>query len=196
MAQKYFLVLYICYLPVYLALLFYLKSRFQGYSMRAHMVSYLAASGEPWRSVFNVATIVYGGLSFVVPLSLNALPGTDRLVALGAASLLAAGASTILVGCFPMDRRLRVHNVLGCFAFVSVLLTGIVFSAIFYRGILFSPLMELVNLAVLGTTVLLGLSLLLRRQESSFLEWLAMIFTIGWNFLMAVLLFGQMYLGG
>ena len=196
MAQKYFLILYICYLPLYFALLFYLKTKIEGYRMRDHMVSYLATSTEPWRSIFNASTVLYGGLSFVVPVSLNTLFGTDRLVVLGAASLLAAGISTVLVGCFPMDRRLKVHNVIGFFAFISVLLTAVVFTAILYRGILFSPLMELVNLAVLGTTVLLGLSLLLRRQESSFLEWLAVLFTIGWNFLLAVLIFSEMYSGG
>jgi hypothetical protein len=191
MTQKYILILYICYLPVYLGLLFYLKTKVQGYSMRAHMVSYLATSAEPWRSIFNVSTILYGALSFVVPFTLNMMLGTDRLVALGAVSLLAAGTATILVGFFPMDRRLQIHNIIGFFAFFSVLLTGVVFSAIFYRGILFSPLMELINLAVLGTTMLLGLSLLFRRQESSFLEWVAMLFTITWNFLLAVLLLTQ-----
>jgi hypothetical protein len=92
-----------------------------------------------------------------------------------------------------MDRKLKIHNIIGFFAFLSVLLTGVVFSAIFYQGILFSPLMELINLVVVGTTVLLGISLLLRRQESSFLEWLSVLFTIGWNFLLAVLLLIQIH---
>jgi hypothetical protein len=193
MTQKYFLILFIGYLPLYLVLLMYLKTKIHGYSMRDHMVSYLATSNEPWRSIFNASTVLYGGLSLIVPITLNKMLGTDRLVALGAASLLAAGTSTVLIGFFPMDRKLKIHNLIGFFAFLSVLLTGVVFSAIFYQGILFSPLMELINLVVIGTTVLLGISLLLRRQESSFLEWLSVLFTIGWNFLLAVLLLIQIH---
>jgi hypothetical protein len=191
MAQKYFLLLFICYLPVYLSLVFYLRTKIQGYSMRVHMVSYLATSTEPWRSIFNVSTVLYGGLSIVVPVSLHAFLGKDRLVALGAATLLAAGTSTILVGFFPMDRRLRIHNIIGFFAFLSVLLTSIIFFDIFYQGILASRLMEGISLAVIGSTTLLGISLLLRRQESSFLEWISFLFTIAWNFLLAVLLLNQ-----
>jgi hypothetical protein len=171
----------------------YLKTKIQGYSMRDHMVSYLATSHEPWRSIFNASTVLYGGLSLIIPITLNTMLGTDRLVVLGAVSLLAAGTSTVLIGFFPMDRKLKIHNIIGFFAFLSVLLTGVVFSAIFYQGILFSPLMELINLVVVGTTVLLGISLLLRRQESSFLEWLSVLFTIGWNFLLAVLLLIQIH---
>lgn len=193
MTQKYFLILFIGYLPLYLILLMYLKTKIQGYSMRDHMVSYLATSNEPWRSIFNASTVLYGGLSLIIPITLNTMLGTDRLVALGAAALLAAGTSTVLIGFFPMDRKLKIHNIIGVFAFLSVLLTGVVFSAIFYRGILFSPVMELINLIVVGTTVLLGISLLLRRQESSFLEWLSVLFTIGWNFLLAVLLLFQIH---
>jgi len=193
MTQKYFLILFISYLPLYLVLLMYLKTKIQGYSMRDHMVSYLATSHEPWRSIFNASTVLYGGLSLIIPITLNTMLGTDRLVVLGAVSLLAAGTSTVLIGFFPMDRKLKIHNIIGFFAFLSVLLTGVVFSAIFYQGILFSPLMELINLVVVGTTVLLGISLLLRRQESSFLEWLSVLFTIGWNFLLAVLLLIQIH---
>ena len=193
MTQKYFLILFIGYLPLYLVLLMYLKTKIQGYSMRDHMVSYLATSNEPWRSIFNASTVLYGGLSLIVPITLDKMLGTDRLVALGAVSLLAAGTSTVLIGFFPMDRKLKIHNIIGVFAFLSVLLTGVVFSAIFYRGVIFSPLMELINLVVIGTTVLLGISLLLRRQESSFLEWLSVLFTIGWNFLLAVLLLLQIH---
>jgi len=193
MTQKYFLILFISYLPLYLVLLMYLKTKIQGYSMRDHMVSYLATSNEPWRSIFNASTVLYGGLSLIIPITLNTMLGTDRLVVLGAVSLLAAGTSTVLIGFFPMDRKLKIHNIIGFFAFLSVLLTGVVFSAIFYQGILFSPLMELINLVVVGTTVLLGISLLLRRQESSFLEWLSVLFTIGWNFLLAVLLLIQIH---
>jgi len=193
MTQKYFLILFIGYLPLYLVLLMYLKTKIQGYSMRDHMVSYLATSNEPWRSIFNASTVLYGGLSLIVPITLDKMLGTDRLVALGAVSLLAAGTSTVLIGFFPMDRKLKIHNIIGVFAFLSVLLTGVVFSAIFYRGVIFSPLMELINLVVIGTTVLLGISLLLRRQESSFLEWLSVLFTIGWNFLLAVLLLIQIH---
>ena len=193
MTQKYILILFIGYLPLYLVLLMYLKTKIQGYSMRDHMVSYLATSNEPWRSIFNASTVLYGGLSLIVPITLDKMLGTDRLVALGAVSLLAAGTSTVLIGFFPMDRKLKIHNIIGVFAFLSVLLTGVVFSAIFYRGVIFSPLMELINLVVIGTTVLLGISLLLRRQESSFLEWLSVLFTIGWNFLLAVLLLIQIH---
>jgi hypothetical membrane protein len=124
MAQKLFLVLFICYLPVYLALLFYLKTKIQGYNMRAHMVSYLATSPEPWRSIFNASTILYGGLSFVIPISMGTILGSDRPVALGAAALLATGTATVLVGFFPMDRKLKLHKMAGFFAFCSVLLTG------------------------------------------------------------------------
>lgn len=188
MPLKYLLILFICYLPVYLALVFYLRSKIQGYTIRAHMVSYLATSEEPWRSIFNASTILYGGLSFVVPFTLNRLPGADTLVGLGAVTLLAAGVATVLVGFFPMDRKLKIHNVVGFFAFFSALLTGVVFMVIFDQGLLFSPLMELINFAVVGTTLLLGLSLLLRRQESSLLEWLSFVSIVAWNFLLASLL--------
>ena len=193
MPLKYLLILYICYLPVYLVLVFYLKSKIQGYTIRAHMVSFLATSDEPWRSIFNAATILYGVLSFVVPVSLKNIPGANSVIALGAASLLAAGSATVLVGFFPMDRRLKIHNIIGFFAFFSVLLTGIVFFIIFSQGLLFSPLMELINLAVIATTALLGISLLLRRQESSFLEWIAFLCTIAWNFLLASLLLTRIF---
>jgi hypothetical membrane protein len=192
MPEKYFLILFICYLPVYLALVFYLRTKINGYSMRAHMVSYLATSDEPWRSIFNVSTILYGGLSFVVPISLNMMLGQDHPVTLGAASLLATGLATILVGFFPMDRKLKIHNAVGFFAFFSALLAGFSFLSIFNHGLLYSPLMEGINIAVIGITLLLGISLLLRRQESSFLEWIAFLCTIAWNFLLATLLLIQM----
>jgi hypothetical protein len=191
MAEKYLLILFICYLPVYLTMLFYLKTKKEGYTMRAHMVSYLATCDEPWRSVFNVSTVLYGGLSLIVPFTLNNMLGSNRLVTLGAASLLGAGTATVLIGFFPMDRKLKIHNVIGFFAFLSVLMTSIVFALIFYRGLLFSPFMELINVAVIGITFLLGISLLLRRQESSLLEWIAVLFTIAWNFLLAVSLLTQ-----
>ena len=193
MAQKYFLLLFIFYLPVYLVGVFYLRSKIQGYSMRAHMVSYLAHSAEPWRSIFNTATILYGGLSIVVPVSLNNLLGTGHPVSLGAASLLATGTATILVGFFPMDRRLKVHNLVAFFAFFSALFTGFVFQSIFNHGLLHSSLMEGVNVLVIGVTLLLGISLLLRRQESSLLEWIAFVCTIAWNFLLAILLLTHLH---
>jgi hypothetical membrane protein len=193
MAQKYFLILFICYLPLYLALVFYLRTKIQGYSMRAHMVSFLATSAEPWRSVFNTSTILYGGLSFVVPVTLNNNFGSDRPVEWGAAALLATGAATVLVGLFPMDRRLKIHNLVGFFAFFSALFAGLAFLSIFKQGLLYSPLMETINIVVIGITLLLGISLLLRRPESSFLEWIAFLGTIAWNFLLATLLLTQMH---
>ncbi len=193
MHEKYLLILFICYLPVYLALVFYLKTKINGYSMRAHMVSYLATSDEPWRSIFNASMILYGGLSLVVPISLNMMLGQDRPVTLGAASLLATGLATILVGFFPMDRKLKIHNAVGFFAFFSALFAGFSFLSIFNQGLLYSPLMEGINFAVIGITLLLGISLLLRRQESSLLEWMAFLCTIAWNFLLATLLLTQMY---
>jgi hypothetical membrane protein len=193
MAQKYFLILFICYLPVYLVLVFYLRTKIEGYSMRAHMVSYLAHSAEPWRSIFNASTILYGGLSLIVPITLNATLGQDRPVELGAAALLGTGMATILVGFFPMDRRLKIHNAVGFFAFFSALLAGFVFLSIFSHGLLYSPLMEAIDVAVVGVTLLLGISLLLRRRESSLLEWTAFLCTIAWNFLLASLLLTQLH---
>jgi hypothetical protein len=188
MPLKYLLILFICYLPLYLALLIYLRTKIEGYSMRAHMVSFLATSSEPWRSLFNAATILYGALSFAVPISLKTLVEANSWVGLGAASLLSAGTATVLVGFFPMDRRLKVHNAVGFMAFFSALFAGLVFFILFSQGRLFSPLMELVNFAVLVTTVLLGLSLLFHRKESSLLEWIAFLCTLAWNFLLAALL--------
>lgn len=193
MAQKYFLLLFICYLPVYLAVVFYLRTKIEGYSMRAHMVSYLAHSAEPWRSIFNVSTSLYGGLSIVVPVSLHNLAGADQTVGLGASTLLATGTATILVGFFPMDRRLKIHNMVGFFAFFSALLAGFVFLSIFREGFLYSPVMEGINFAVIGTTLLLGFSLLLRRQVSSLLEWIAFLCTLAWNFNLAVMLLTQIH---
>jgi hypothetical membrane protein len=193
MPEKYFLILFICYLPVYLSLVFYLRTKINGYSMRAHMVSYLATSDEPWRSIFNVSTILYGGLSFVVPISLNMMLGGDHPVTLGAASLLATGLATILVGFFPMDRKLKIHNAVGFFAFFSALLAGFSFLSIFNQGLLNFPLMEGFNVAVICITLLLGISLLFRRQESSLLEWMAFLCTIAWNFLLATLLLLSMH---
>ncbi len=188
MSEKYFLILFICYLPVYLALVFYLRTRINGYSMCAHMVSYLATSDEPWRSIFNASTILYGGLSIIVPISLNRMLGEERLVTLGAASLLATGVATILVGFFPMDRKLKIHNAVGFFAFFSALLAGFSFLSIFNQGPLYSPLMAGVNYAMVGITLLLGISLLLRGQVSPLLEWMAFLCTIAWNFLLATML--------
>jgi hypothetical protein len=193
MAQKYFLILFICYLPVYLTVVFYLRTKIQGYSMRAHMVSFLATSTEPWRSIFNAATILYGGLSVVVPISLHRLLGTGHSVSLGSASLLATGTATVLVGFFPMDRKLKVHNMVAFFAFFSALFAGFVFQSIFNHGLLHSSMMEGVNVVVIGATLLLGISLLLRRQESSLLEWIAFLCTIAWNFLLAVQLLTQIH---
>ncbi len=189
MPLKYLLILFVCYLPVYLALLIYLRTKIEGYTMRAHMVSFLATSDEPWRSIFNVSTILYGVLSMAVPLSLKSMVvEANSWVILGTGSLLSAGTATVLVGFFPMDRRLKVHNAVGFMAFFSALITGLVFFFLFSQGLLFSPLMEMVNFAVIGTTLLLGLSLLFHRQESSLLEWIAFICTVAWNFLLAFLL--------
>ncbi|MGE5374630.1 MAG: DUF998 domain-containing protein [Bacteroidota bacterium] len=188
MPLKYLLILFVCYLPLYLALLIYLRTKIEGYSMRDHMVSFLATSSEPWRSIFNAATVLYGALSFAVPFSLKTLVEANSWVGLGAASLLSAGAATVLVGFFPMDKRLKVHNAVGFMAFFSALFAGLVFFVLFSQGKLFSPLMELVNFAVLATTILLGLSLLFHRKESSLLEWIAFLCTLAWNFLLAALL--------
>jgi hypothetical protein len=87
-----------------------------------------------------------------------------------------------------MDRKLKIHNVVGFFAFFSVLFAGFAFLSIFKQGLLYSPLMEAINFAVIGTTLLLGLSLVLRRKVSSLLEWMAFLCTIAWNFLLATLL--------
>ncbi len=193
MAQKYFLILFICYLPIYLAVVFYLRTKIEGYSMRAHMVSYLAHSAEPWRSIFNAGTVLYGGLSIVVPITLRNLFGTGQPVELGTASLLAAGTATVLIGFFPMDRRLNVHNGIAFFAFLSALFTGLAFQSMFNHGLLRSSLMEGVNAVVIGITVLLGLSFLVRRQDSSLLEWIAFVCTVAWNFLLATLLLTQMH---
>ena len=193
MAQKYFLILFIFYLPAYLAVVLYLRSKIEGYSMRAHMVSYLAHSSEPWRSVFNVSTMLYGGLSIVVPITLYTLVGPNLPFELGIASLLATGTATILIGLFPMDRRLKVHNIIAFFAFLSALFAGLVFQFIFNQGLLHSSLMEGVNVVMIGITFLLGMSLLFRRQESSLLEWIAFSCTIAWNFLLATLLLLQMH---
>jgi len=193
MAQRYFLILFICYLPVYLAVVFYLRTKIQGYSMRAHMVSFLATSAEPWRSIFNTATILYGGLSVVVPISLYKLLGAGHSAELGSASLLATGTATVLVGFFPMDRRLTVHNMVACLAFFSALFAGLVFQSIFNHGLLHSSLMEGINAVVIATTLLLGISLLLRRQESSLLEWIAFLCTIAWNFILAIQLLTRIH---
>lgn len=40
---------------------------------------------------------------------------------------------------------------------------------------------------------LLGISLLLRRQEVSLLEWIAVLCTIAWNFLLAVYILMQIH---
>jgi len=193
MPLKYLLILFIFYLPIYLALLIYLRTKIEGYTMRAHMVSFLATSCEPWRSVFNISTILYGVLSFALPISLRTMATANSWVSLGTASLLTAGTATVLVGFFPMDRRLQVHNAVGFLAFFSALFTGIVFFVLFSQGRLFSPLMELVNSAVIGATVLLGLSLLFHRQESSLLEWIAFLCTVAWNFLLAALLLTRVF---
>ena len=189
---KYFLILFICYLPAYLVLLFYLKRRYQGYTIHVHMVSYLATSDEPWRSVFNISTIAYGALSLVLPAAIYSMPGEDLLSSLGATFLLGTGAATILVGFFPMDRKLKIHNAVGFLAFLSALLTGIVFSMIFRQSLFFSSVLIFINFAVLLLAVLLVLSLLFRPQNSSLLEWILMICTIAWNFMLSTSLLTRM----
>jgi hypothetical protein len=192
MFLEYFLILFICYLPAYLVLLVFLKRRYDGYAIRTHMVSYLATSPEPWRSVFNVATILYGVMSLVLPAALFSMPDEDLFRSLGAVFLLGAGVATILVGFFPMDRKLRIHNVVGFLAFLSVLLTGIVFSVIFRQGLFFSPVLFMINSAVILLAVLLVLSLLFRPQNSSILEWILMFCTIAWNFMLSMAILDRM----
>lgn len=191
--EKYFLILFICYLPLYLSLLLYLRTKIQGYTVRQHMVSVLATSNEPWRSMFNVSTILYGLLSFVLPYSLYSIRDAESVVTRGVMTLLAAGTATILIGFFPMDRRFKVHNVIGFLAFLSVLFTGGVFFTIFSQGMLFSPLLEVINLAVFLTTFLLGISLLFRPQHSSLLEWIAFLCALAWNFLLAATLLTRLF---
>jgi len=191
--EKYFLILFICYLPLYLALLLYLRTKIRGYTVRQHMVSVLATSEEPWRSMFNVSTILYGALSFVLPFSLYSIHRSDLVVTRGVATLLGAGIATILIGFFPMDRQFKVHNIIGFLAFLSVLFTGGVFFTIFSQGMLFSPLMELINFAVFVTTFLLGISLLFRPEHSSLLEWVAFLCALAWNFLLASLLLIKLF---
>ena len=143
--------------------------------------------------MFNVSTILYGLLSFVLPYSLYSLRGVDSVVTRGVTTLLAAGTATILIGFLPMDRQFKVHNVIGFLAFLSVLFTGSVFFTIFAQGMLFSPLMELINFAVFVTTVLLGISLLFRPQHSSLLEWVAFLCALAWNFLLAAMLLVRLF---
>ena len=191
--EKYLLILFICYLPLYLTLLLYLRTKIQGYTVRLHMVSVLATSNEPWRSVFNVSTILYGLLSYILPYSLYSIREADTAVTHGVTTLLAAGTATIMIGFFPMDRRFKVHNFIGFLAFLSVLFTGGVFFTIFNQGILFSPLMQLINIAVFVSTFLLGLSLLFRPEHSSLLEWAAFLCALAWNFLLAAMLLARLF---
>lgn len=183
---KYFLILFICYLPVYLALLIFLRTRIEGYTVRTHMVSYLATACQPWRSVFNGSMILYGALSYVLPASIIKLVGVDSLGFLGAASMLATGTSTVLVGIFPMDNQLKAHNAVAFLAFISLLLTGIVFNGLFQRDLPVSHVMQLVNFIVISMTLLFAISLLLRHRISSLVEWALVICTIAWNFLFSI----------
>jgi len=143
--------------------------------------------------MFNVSTILYGALSFVLPFSLYSIHRSDLVVTRGVATLLGAGIATILIGFFPMDRQFKVHNIIGFLAFLSVLFTGGVFFTIFSQGMLFSPLMELINFAVFVTTFLLGISLLFRPEHSSLLEWVAFLCALAWNFLLASLLLIKLF---
>lgn len=185
MFQRFFLIFFICYLPIYIALLFLLKTKIAGYSAKQNVVSLLATSKKPWGTIFNISTVLYGLSSFILPICLLLALGINTLSVFGAILLLVTGIATILVGFFPMNIS-KYHELVSYLVFSSVIFTGIVFIPIYNLGNTFPPYMRLVNYGVIGITILLALSSYINKKTVSLLEWSSLIGTIGWNFLLAI----------
>lgn len=181
--------LFILYLPVYVFVLLLLKTKIKGYSARLNVVSLLATAKKPWGVVFNFSTILYGLLSFVLPVSLTLALGVSVLSVFGAFLLTLTGIATILVGIFPMNKKGKHHEIVSYLVFSSVIITGLAFIPIFNLNHIFPQYMKLVNIGVIGVTTLLAFFSYANKQTSSVLEWTSLIGTIVWNFLLAVSLF-------
>ena len=189
MILKLILFVFICYLPVYLLLLFILKTKVRGYKINAHVVSLLATSDKPWKQIFNISTILYGLVSFVLPVTLLTLFGINTLNLIGAFFLVMTGLATTLVGVFPMDGIVKIHEWVSYFVFSSTTVTGVVFVLIFHNIAVFPELMTSLTYIVICLALLLGLNSLFRKKTSSFFEWTTLIGTILWNFALSVSLF-------
>ncbi|MFZ2522890.1 MAG: DUF998 domain-containing protein [Minisyncoccia bacterium] len=189
MFSKYFLLLFIIYLPVYVFLLFFLITKIKGYSTKSNVVSLLATAVKPWGPIFNFSTILYGLLSFAVPINLVLTLGVNTLSIFGALLLLTTGTATILVGIFPMNKSDRNHKTVNYIVFSSIIFTGLVFIPIFNLSNIFLPYMKLVNYGALGITVLHSLISHIYKRTSPVLEWSSLIGTIGWNLLLSISLF-------
>jgi hypothetical membrane protein len=187
-----FLVLFAGYLPVYLGLLFFLRTKIDGYRFRTHVVSRLATAEKPWSSLFNGSTTAYGLLSLSVPVGIVARLGMNTTDIVGSLFLVSTGVATALVGVFPMDKRSRAHLAASILGFACVVLTGVTFAIIFRETGVFSPVVQAVNYLVLGLTLLLAAGVSVRRTGSSLLEWSAVVGTIAWNFAMSVSLVGML----
>lgn len=185
MGLELFLLAFIVYLPFYLALLFFLKSKISGYRIHTHVVSLLATSRPPWSTIFNGSTILYGTLSLALPISIFKILEVNTYNMLGVIFLISTAISTAMVGIFPMHRKKKEHSVVSYLVFSSVVLTGLVFIPVFQQNIIFSQYNQIMNYLVIGLTTFLVLNALFYKKANSLLEWLTLIGTIVWNILLS-----------
>jgi len=185
MYLKFFLMLFAGYLPAYMILVFFLKTKIKKYTMRSHVVSLLATGRKPWGMVFNTTTALYGLLSIILPISVIWILGINIFTILGALSLLTVGWATILVGIFPMDKKAQTHELVSRISFVSVLLVGLIFLWIFNSNN-FMLIIKILNILIVIVTILLCINAAVKKRTNPVLEWLSFMGTIIWNFLLAV----------
>ncbi len=94
------------------------QSKYPGYSDVANYISDLGNTAtSPWNAVFNVSIILLGLLAFVgVVLAWHGFPsGASRAV--GLPLVLLASVAAILVGCFPENVNLPVHETVSLLVF-------------------------------------------------------------------------------
>lgn len=186
MFLRFFLFLFALYLPCYLAFVIFLKSKNKKFSYHKDTVSFLAASKKPWGHFFNISTFLYGLLSLILPIYVIKTLGVNMLTVFGSLFVGLTGLATMLVGLFPMDKKVNAHSLVSYLAFLNVILTGVTFALIFSGGDLISTIMRLLSIWVVGITLFLAVWRFRNKPNYSFFEWIVFISTIAWNFTLSV----------
>lgn len=185
---EFFLTIFAIYLPLYLGFLLYLNSKVKRYSIGKCVVSLLATAPKPWNQFFNLSTSVYGLLGTILPISLLFILNLNLLSVTGIFVLFLVCLSTILVGFFPMNKNLKKHERVSYVVFSTVFVVGMIFAYIFERNDIFPEMIQIINTWVIFNSILLFISFLMnkRADPNPLFEWMTLISTIIWNFILAI----------
>lgn len=190
------LIIYVFYIPIFLALLNFLRLKYENYSIFSYTVSQLGSQESPNYKTFNLSIAIFGFLSlFFVKNYANLLPNIGASKA-GTFFLYWTCFSCLLIGLFPRDKRPRLHYFLSGLVFIGVFGSALFTIYPIYASKLIPNFWIILNFLVLGFTALLVISVktkpklkLIKKwvtNNTSFWEWSVFISAIIWDFTMAV----------